>query len=400
MNNKSTSNISELEFIALMAFLMANVALSIDAILPGLSSIGRSFNRSNNTDLQLIITMIFLGMGIGQLFFGTLSDSFGRKPIIYAGSATFLFASVITVTATSLEILLIGRLLQGIGLSAPRSVCISIIRDLYDGNYMARIMSFVSVIFILVPMIAPILGQVIINTYHWQPVFYFRMVFILIILILFGLRQNETLAKINRIKLTTHLFVDGTKAFFSYKDSVIYTLISGLMTGCFMVFLSGSKQIFQDQYGLIHEFAYVFGGISFFIGLSTFFNGSIVVKFGMKKLATIALYLFTLSSFVYTVLFFYTENPALFVLLFFMALQFMCIGFIFGNVRALAMQPLGHIAGIGASLNGALSTIMAVPIAIFIGKYIDQTALPLFIGFLLCGGSSVLLLWGLEKIKN
>ena len=396
MNTKPSSNISELEFIALMAFLMANVALSIDAILPGLTSIGRSFNHSNDTDLQLIITMIFLGMGIGQLFFGPLSDSFGRKPIIYAGGATFILASVISVTSTSLEMLLIGRLLQGIGLSAPRSVCISIIRDLYNGNYMARIMSFVSVIFILVPMIAPVLGQVIINTYHWQAVFYFQMVFILIILVWFGLRQKETLPETNRIKLTTHLFVDGTKVFFNYKDSVIYTLISG----CFMVFLSGSKQIFQDQYGLIHEFAYIFGGISFFIGLSTFFNGSIVVKFGMKKLAAIALYLFTLSSFVYTVLFFYAKNPALFVLLFFMALQFMCIGFIFGNIRALAMQPLGNIAGIGAALNGALSTIMAVPIAIFIGKYIDQTALPLFIGFLLCGGSSVLLLWGLEKIKN
>ena len=117
----------------------------------------------------------------------------------------------------------------------------------------------------------------------------------------------------------------------------------------------------------------------------------------MKKLATIALYGFTLSAFVYTILFFNKENPSLFVLLFFMALQFMCIGFIFGNVRALAMQPLGHIAGIGAALNGALSTIMAVPIAIFIGGYIDQTALPLFIGFLLCGGSSLLLLWGIRQ---
>ena len=225
MSIKPTSNISELEFITLMAFLMANVALSIDAILPGLTNIGQAFNRGNNTDLQLIITMIFLGLGIGQLFFGPLSDSFGRKPIINAGGATFLFASVIAVTATSLEMMLLGRLLQGIGLSAPRSVSISIIRDLYDGNYMARIMSFVSAIFILVPMVAPILGQVIINAYHWQAVFYFQMFFILVILVWFGLRQKETLPEINRIKLTKHLFVDGTKAFFNYKESVclLYT---------------------------------------------------------------------------------------------------------------------------------------------------------------------------------
>ena len=226
------------------------------------------------------------------------------------------------------------------------------------------------------------------------------MFFTVIILIWFGIRQQETVTENNKIKFTKHLFNDGIREFFKYKESVVYTLISGFMTGSFMVYLSASKQIFQDQYGMVNEFAYIFAGISFFLGLATFFNGSIVLRFGMKKLATSALLLFTISAFIYTVLFLYAENPNLYVLLFFIAIQFLCIGFIFGNVRALAMQPLGHIAGIGASLNGFISTMMAVPIAMLIGEFIDQTALPLFIGFLACGGSSIVLLLVLEKMKK
>ena len=392
INNKTTQTISELEFIAILAFLMANVALSIDGILPALNNIGESLNHTNSTDLQSIITLIFLGLGIGQLIFGTLSDSLGRKPVVYLGVLTFLAASVIVVTAHSLEVMLVGRFLQGIGLSALRSVSISIVRDLYSGDYMARIMSFITVIFVLVPMIAPILGQFILDVSNWQMIFFFQMFFTSLTVIWFGYRIKETLTASNKIKLNKYIFVNGLKTFFGFKESVIYTLISGLMTGSFMVYLSSSKQIFQDQYGLIDEFAYIFGGLSFFLGLSTFFNGSLVLKYGMKRLATIALYLFTFTALVYTVLFFQVENPNLFVLMFFISVQFGCIGFIFGNVRALAMQPLGHIAGIGASLNGAISTIMAVPIAILIGHFIDQTAVPLFVGFLVCGGGSIALL--------
>ena len=379
---------------------MSNVALTIDGILPALTNIGQSLNHTNPTDLQSIITMIFLGLGIGQLFFGTLSDSLGRKPVVYLGIATYMVASMIAVTANSLEVMLVGRFLQGVGLSAPRSVSISIIRDLYSGDYMARIMSFISVIFVLVPMLAPITGQLILEAANWQAIFYCQMSFTLVTVIWFGVRQRETLVETNRIKLNKFLFVNGVKAFFGFKESVIYTLISGLMSASFMVYLSSSKQIFQDQYGLINEFAYLFAGLSFFLGFSTFFNGSLVLRFGMRKLATYALYFFTLTALVYTVLFFYSENPNLYVLLIFISVQFGCLGFIFGNIRALAMQPIGHIAGIGASLNGALSTIMAVPIAMGIGHFINQTALPLFLGFLACGVGAILLLFLLEKINK
>lgn len=400
IEKKKESKFAELEFIALMAFLMSNVALAIDGILPGLADIGHALSHTESNDLQGIITMIFLGIGIGQLFFGTLSDSLGRKPIVYAGMIIFIAASFFAVSSTSLEMMLSARFLQGIGLSAPRSVCISIIRDLYKGDHMARITSFISVIFILVPMVAPILGQWILNAYNWQAIFYFQLVFTAITIVWFALRQKETVTDDNRIILTKYLFFDGATEFFRYKNTLVYTVVSGFMTGSFMVYLSTSKQIFQDQYGLIDEFAYIFGGVSFFLGLATFFNGSIVVRFGMKKLSTIALYLFTGTAFIYTTLFYASSNPNVYVLLGFIVIQFLCIGFIFGNIRAMAMQPIGHIAGIGASLNGFISTLMAVPIAMYIGSFIDDTALPLFAGFLVCGVISILLVYVLNWVEK
>jgi DHA1 family bicyclomycin/chloramphenicol resistance-like MFS transporter len=380
-----------------MASMMSLVALSIDAILPGLSAIGESLNHSKNTDLQLIITMIFLGLGFGQLVFGTLSDSFGRKPIVYIGIIVFLIASIICVTATSLETMLVGRILQGIGLSAPRSISTSIIRDKFSGDYMAKIMSFITVMFILVPMLAPILGQTLINHVNWQSIFIVQMVLSLIVIVWFALRQEETLIKDRRVPFSKHLFFNGIKEFLKFKESIVYTLVSGFMQGSFMVFLSSSKHIFQNQYGYVDEFVYIFAGLSFSMGIATFLNGNLVLRFGMKKLSRIAMMVFTISAFTYILLFFNKPNPNLPVLLFFMSIQFACIGFIFGNVKALTMQPIGHIAGIGASFSGFIATLMAVPIAILIGHFIDQTVLPLFIGYAFAGLCALLLIQFLKK---
>jgi len=382
---------SELEFIALMAFLMANAALSIDAILPGLNSMAISLKIIEANQLQLIVTMILIGLGVGQLVFGTLSDSFGRKPMVYVGVVTFVLASVICVTAQSLEIMLIGRILQGIGLSAPRSISISIIRDSYSGEDMARIMSFITVVFIIVPMVAPMAGQLILQGFTWHYIFLFQIGFIILILIWFAIRQKETLTKAHKKKFSARLFYNGAKEFFSIKQTVIYTIVSGLIGGSFFVYLSASKQVFQDQYELTTTFVYVFGALAFSMGIASLLNSFLVMKIGMKKLATYFLILFCVSSLVYSLLFYGSTNPSLLVSMLFFAIQFLALGFIFGNIRSLAMEPIGHIAGIGAAINGFVSTLMAVPIAIYIGSFLTDTAYPIFIGFFICSALSLAL---------
>lgn len=159
-----------------------------------------------------------------------------------------------------------------------------------------------------------------------------------------------------------------------------------------MVFLSSSKQIFQDQYHYKDAYVYIIAGISSFLGLATFLNGNLVLKFGMRRLSKTAMYLFCSVSLVYSILFYNSSNPNIFVITIFMGLQFLSLGFIFGNIRAMTMEPIGHIAGIGAALSGFISTLIAVPIAIFIGSFINLTALPVFIGFFSCSFFSILII--------
>lgn len=390
-------NTSQLEFIALMASLMAMVALSIDALLPALQDIGITIGFDNSTDGQLLVTMIFLGLGIGQLFFGPLSDTFGRKRIIYTGLILFILSSFICVFSKSLEVMILGRILQGIALSAPRTVSISMIRDSYEGDYMAKIMSFVTVIFIIVPTIAPALGKLILDHYSWQAIFYSQVVFVVIIGIWFALRQPETLVVTNRIPFNIKVISNGIKETFSYKQTAICTAISALITGAFMVYLSASQQVFQLQYGLVDEFPYIFASLALTVGGATFLSGQMVMKLGMKLLLKWALMGFALTALLYVVLFYNSSNPTMPILLSFFGIQFFFLGFIFGNLRALMMQPIGHIAGIGAAITGFTATLLSVPLAAFVGSFIETSALPMFIGFVCCGCLSVFLFFQLKE---
>lgn len=383
---------TELEFIIIMASLMSLVALSIDALLPAISDISKSIHIVDPKNNQLFITMIFLGLGFGQLISGPLSDSFGRKPVIYVGFIVFAFASLICVFASSLEMMIVGRLLQGIGLSAPRTISIAMVRDRFSGNYMAKVMSFIVVIFILVPVIAPALGKLMLDSYGWRSIFYSQLVFGFFVMIWFWKRQPETLKPENKKKFRFSLFIDGAKEFLKHKNAVIFTLFSGFITGSFMVYLSASQIIFEQQYDLKEEFPFIFAGLAISIGLATFLNGNLVVRLGMYKLVSIFTVVFTIAPFLYILLFSGESNPSIYILLLFFGIQFFSIGFLFGNTRALAMESIGHIAGVGAAINGFVSTIMAVPIATFIGSFINERALPLFIGFFVCGFLSLTLI--------
>jgi DHA1 family bicyclomycin/chloramphenicol resistance-like MFS transporter len=383
---------SELEFIIVMASLMSLVALSIDALLPAISDISKTIHIVDPKNNQLFITMIFLGLGFGQLISGPLSDSFGRKPVIYVGFIIFALASLVCVFATSLEMMIVGRVLQGIGLSAPRTISIAMVRDRFSGNHMAKVMSFIVVIFILVPVVAPAIGKLMLDLYGWKSIFYSQLIFGFFTMIWVWKRQPETLKIAHRKKFKFSLFIEGTKEFLKHKNAVIFTFFSGFITGSFMVYLSASQVIFEQQYNLKEEFPFIFAGLAIGVGFATFLNGTLVVKLGMFKLVSIFTTVFTLIPIVYILLYAGESNPSIYVLITFFWLQFFALGFLFGNTRALAMEPIGHIAGVGAAINGFISTIMAVPIATFIGGFVDKTALPLFIGFFVCGLISLALI--------
>ncbi|MBT2160546.1 multidrug effflux MFS transporter [Zobellia barbeyronii] len=380
--------ISELEFIGIMASLMALASLSIDALLPGLNEIANSIGITNPKDNQLLITTIFLGLGFGQLISGTLSDSIGRKPIVYIGYIIFVLASILCIFSTSLEMMLVGRLLQGIGLSAPRSVSMSIIRDKYSGDYMARIMSFVTVVFILAPVIAPTFGKIMLDNFGWESIFLSQLIFGLIAVVWLWRRQPETLTDENKKEVRLSLFTNGIKEFLKHKSAVINTLIIGIISAPFLAYISASQHIFEGQYNLGDVYPYIFSGLALGIGLATYLNGILVVKYGMYRLSITAIIALLMISGTYSI-FFNGVNPSSTILIIFLALILFATGFIVGNLNALAMQPIGHIAGIGAALIGFASTILTVVLATLIGRYVDETALPIFAGFAVCSALSL-----------
>ncbi len=394
------SSQSQLEFVALMAALMSIAALALDALLPALDVIGRAVGNNDPIRNQLLITLFFLGLGSGPLLFGPISDSIGRKPVVYWGFALFILASYLCVAAQSFEMMVAGRILQGVALAAPRTIGIAMIRDCYDGDYMARIISFVTVVFILVPIIAPALGKAIFDVYGWEAIFHLQVIFAVLVSIWFWRRQPETLEIRKRTTFRFGVFIHGYKELLGYRQTMLFTLIWGFITGSFLVYLSTAQQIFQEQYELKEAFPYIFAALALTIGAATLLNGTLVIRFGMLRIVTVALVAFVLISLLYIILFSNSGNPSFPIALSFFALQFFAVGFLFGNLRALAMEPVGHIAGIGAAISGFIATIMGVPISAFIGSFISQSVLPMFIGFLVCGLISVAILGYYHKGKG
>jgi len=383
---------SQLEFVALMASLMSIAALALDALLPALDIIGLAVGTSSPADHQLLVILFFLGLGVGPLFFGPISDSIGRKPVVYMGFALFILASMLCIYAESLLWMVTGRILQGIALSAPRTISIAMIRDSYSGNYMARIMSFVTVVFILVPIVAPAMGKFVLDHYGWEAIFLVQVIFSILVGIWFWKRQPETLPERYKTRFRGAIFIDGCKQIFSYKQTIVFTLIWGFITGSFLVYLSTAQQIFQEQYGLKEAFPYIFAALAITVGTSTLLNGTLVLRFGMLRLVSLALLAFITTPTIYIMLFHNSGNPSLVALLIFFGMQFFAVGFLFGNLRSLAMEPVGHIAGIGAAITGFIATVMAVPISGFIGYFVIDTVLPMFTGFLFFGIISVAIL--------
>ena len=374
------------EFVILMAMMSSLIALSIDAMLPALTQIGQDLGVANSNDTQLIVSMIFLGIALGQIVYGPLSDSTGRKLPIYIGFILFIFGCLLSSFATNFSFMLAGRLLQGIGAAGPRTVSIVLIRDIYSGNAMARVMSFVMMIFILVPVFAPAIGQGILFISHWRAIFALFLVLAITSGLWFALRQPETLPSAQRKSFSIRRILQAIAEVCRNRVSLGYTIASGMIAGAFVGYLGSSQQIFQIQYALGTKFPLYFGMLAFAIGIALFMNGRMVMRYGMQILSTGAVLVFSGSSIIYFLIAFtQAGHPPLWTLMVFGAIAFFCVGMLFGNFNAMAMEPLGHIAGVGAAVVGSLTMFIAVPMGILISQNYNQTVLPLVGGFAILG---------------
>ena len=371
------------EFIALMAILMSLMALSIDIMLPAMGQIGQDLQVAHTNDNQLIISLLFLGFAIGMIFYGPLSDSFGRKPAIYLGLSIAIVGCIISLIAESYSTMLLGRFLQGLGLASARIITVALVRDLYHGNEMGKVMSLIMALFILVPILAPALGQGILFIAHWRMIFMFILVLSILVLIWFSIRQVETIHHEDKIPFSLKNIGGNLWIILKNKEVMAYTVMSGFVFSAFLGYLNSSQQIFQEQYHLGTKFPLYFGVLAIAVGVASLLNAKLVMKYGMHDMSKYALLTISLTS----IVFFcfssqFNGNPALWQLMVYLAIMLFCFGILTGNLNGLAMEPLGHMAGIGASLVGAVSTFIAVPFGAIIGQNYALSVQPLVFGFI------------------
>ncbi|NCN42457.1 multidrug effflux MFS transporter [bacterium] len=394
----NTQRLAKSEFIVLMALMTSLIALSIDSMLPAFPQITEAFQLQSAEQLQLVIAILFLGFGFGQLLFGPLSDVFGRKPPIYWGIGVFVLGSILSGLTNSFELFLLGRFLQGFGAAAPRIISLALIRDEYSGNAMAQITSLVMTIFILVPAIAPTLGQAVIYFLNWRAIFILLFVMGTLLWVWFGFRQPETLPKSSRKKLSVAQLTFGLKETLSQPVTLACILMSGLLFGIFVGYLGAAQEIFSKLYQVGDQFPLYFGVLALSIGGASFFNSRLVMALGMRRLILYAfIFMSTLSMlFALYLTYFKISQPPFSLFMTYMILNFSSVGFLFGNLNALAMEPLGHIAGIGSALIGCIQSTISVAIGVLVGRYFHGSVAPLALGFGAVGITSILIIH-LEK---
>ncbi|MBL7003058.1 MAG: MFS transporter [Gammaproteobacteria bacterium] len=380
-----------------MAFLTSQIALSIDAILPALEVIGSDLNVADIKDSQLIIISLFLGMSFSQFLFGPISDSIGRKPSIAIGIGIFLIGSLFSIYAEDLTTMLIGRFIQGIGIASPRVVTIAIIRDTYQGSAMARIMSFMMTIFIIIPIIAPTFGYWVMTLSNWRMIFIIIALLSSLILVWFYIRQVETLKAEHQQTLDINTILFNLKIIIKNKKVMAYTTINGLIFGSFLGYLSASQHIFQNIFDTGELFPYYFAALAATFGVSSLLNAKWVIRLGSHLLTQRSLIaIITISSIttIANVLFKMPIN--LIAGMIYLSFIFFFVGFLFGNLSSLAMEPLGKLAGIGSGVVGSLSLVISIVIGHLIGTSLETSILNLVIGFLLCALASL----GIMKIAE
>ncbi|MEL6766793.1 MAG: MFS transporter [Pseudomonadota bacterium] len=376
-----------------LALLTAIVALSIDAVLPALDAMDRELGFAEANDRHLVVMAVFAGLALAQLITGPLADALGRKPVALAGLGIFLLGTAVAGLATEPMALFFGRFLQGFGAAGPRVVSVAIARDLYEGRPMARIVSLVSTIFMLVPMLAPLLGQGLEAIGGWRMIFAFYALAAVLGAAFYLAAMPETLAVADRRPLALRPLVRAWIEVVCCRQAVLATGISIAVFGAFTAYLATAQQIFEELYGLGTLFPLAFAALAAAFAAAAFTNGRLVIRLGMRQLTLISLVALTLGASAGAIVAALSGGvPPFWFTMLILAVIFAAVASVFGNMTAFATEPLGHVAGTATSFVLATSTLGASGIGSVIAAAYDGSLLPLFAGFAALGLVALVLL--------
>lgn len=372
------------EFIAMMAALMAMTALSVDIMLPALPEIRADFALADANAQQLVITAYIVGFAFGQFFHGPLSDSLGRRMVLLGGLAAYTIASIACFLAGSFEVLLLARVVQGLANAAPRIVAVAIIRDIYGGRRMAEVMSFVMMIFIVAPVVAPSLGGGMMLFGSWHLIFVFLAVLGVVNLAWMAFRLPETRPAENREPMSLRWVIGAFGQAISNRQTLGYTLATGIVFGSLMGYINSAQQVFVEIYGLGALFPIVFGACAIALAVASFVNSRLVGRLGMRRVSHTAVIGFLVSGVIHAALAL-TVGVPLWLFVGLLSVSLFCFGLMMPNFNSLAMEPMGRIAGTASSFVGAVTTALGAVLGLWIGQSYDGTIVPLTVGFAALG---------------
>lgn len=372
------------EFVGLIAALMATNALGVDTMLPALQQIGTALGVGNANENQWIVTAYLLGFGVAQIFYGTLIDRYGRKPVLLWGMAGYVLGSLAVAGAGSFSLVLAARALQGVAAAVSRVVAVSIVRDCYAGRLMARVMSISFIVFLGVPVLAPSIGQLIMLVAPWRWVFVWLAAFGFAVLVWVALRLPETLHEEDRTPIALGNIARSFGLILTNRLWLGYSLAMTFIIGALVGFINSGQQVFLDVFRLPRLFPTIFGLIAGFIAIASIVNARLVERLGMRLLSHAALLGFIAIAFIHAlVAFFGFETIWSFAIL--QSAMMFCFGLLAGNFGAIAMEPVGHVAGTAASAQGFLTTVGGAVIGFLIGQSFNGSDVPLTLGFAASG---------------
>lgn len=398
VSSTPTRRLSLPEFVALTAALMALNALAIDIMLPALPQMGADFKVPQENDRQLIIVAYMLGFGVSQLFYGPLTDRFGRRSVLFISLFFYVVAAIMCVYAPTFELLIAARAFMGASAGGSRVIAVSAARDLYVGRQMAKVMSLVMIVFMSAPIVAPFFGQLMLKSMSWHGIFWVLAVFGAIMFLWVLIRMPETLPKDRRVPLNIPTMFRNYWKVIRTREALGYTIASGFLFGGLMSYISSSEQLYHEVYDTGDWFALWFAGAAIAMSISNLVNSRLVERVGMRPISHSALIAFVLVSIVHAII--AMQGPVPFPLFYTLVIiAFFAIGFQGPNYNAIAMEPLGALAGSGAALIGFASSFVSASIGGLVARQFDGTVTPIFIGHAVVGSLALITIFITEKGK-
>ena len=376
--------IGEREFVVLMAMIMALQAAAIDAMLPALGHIANDLGVGDPNRRQLVIGVFLFGAGIGSLFPGSLADRFGRRPVLFAALSAFIVLSLACALVTDFTTLIVLRFVQAVASAGISVLPSAIVRDRFSGDRMARAVSTITVVFMIVPMIAPNFGQAVMLVASWRWIFGALAVLGLVVGLWAWLRLPETLRPEFRQPVNPRALMGNMAEAARNRAAFGYVIGGALVSGAMFSYLNIAQQLIAEHFGAAREFPLLFAAMALAMAAANFSNARIVERFGARRVSHTALLTFIAVSLV-QVYAAYLPHQTLWQFLPLMALNICLIGFIGANFSSIALQPFARMAGAAASFQAFLRMAAGAALGSLVGQAYDNSARPLAWALLLCG---------------